>query len=110
MNVIQRSSNWFFAEQNAPFQWQRIIVWWEIRRIPYNLIVGFYGLICLVVFYWAINSSGQLKEGDDAIEPLALIFAPIGVNICYTLGWFVQLLFRKKSSPRFAPFLLKLGL
>ena len=44
---------------------------------------------------------------------MALFAAPFGVNVCYTLGWLVEVSARTLSpslSPRFSPLLLKLGI
>ncbi len=71
-----------------------VILWWEWRRIPYNLIVGSWGLMCLWLYSAAIQGSGHLEAGDDAIEPMALLVAPILVNLCYTIGGPVELLLR----------------
>ena len=48
-----------FASQQPPVSWWRVILWWEVRRIPYNILVGFYGVFCLVIFFWAITTSGH---------------------------------------------------
>lgn len=102
-----------FAPQAPPVSWWRVVLWWEIRRIPYNVLVGLYGISCLLIFCWAIETSGHLKPGEDAVEPIALFAAPFGVNIFYTLGWLVEVPARTLSpslSPRFGPLLLKLGI
>lgn len=93
--------------------WWRVVLWWEVRRIPYKILVGLYGTFCLVIFFLSITTSGHLQPGEDAVEPMALFAAPIGVNVCYTLGWLVEVPARVLSpslSPRFSPFLLKLGI
>jgi len=90
----------------------RIIAWWELRRIPFNIIVGTYGVICFAVFLSAITTSGYLQPGEDAVEPLALLAAPFGINLLYTLGWLVEIPVRllvPGLSSRFGPMLLKLG-
>lgn len=102
------------ASGRTPLQ---VIAWWELRRIPFNLIVGIYACVCFAIYFWAVTTSGHLQPGEDAIEPLAflaaLVVAPIGINVAYTLGWMVELSVRKfvpGISPSFAPTLLKLGL
>ena len=102
----------FFAPPSSTSFW-RVIAWWELRRIPFNIIIGIYGAICLVIFFVAIQSSGQLQPGEDAVEPLALLFAPLAINLLYTLGWIVEIparLMISTLSPRFGPMLLKLGI
>jgi hypothetical protein len=90
-----------------------VVVWWEVRRIPFNIIIGAYGTLCLALFFWAIATSGHLQPGEDAVEPIALIAAPFGINVLYTLGWLVEVPARVLNpglSPGFGPLLLKLGL
>ena len=72
-----------------------VILWWELRRIPYNMIVGLWGLMCLLLYSAAIQGSGHLQAGEDTIEPMGLFVAPVLVNLCYTIGWPVELLLRK---------------
>jgi hypothetical protein len=108
-----RLYSWLFAAPKATTPLWRVIIWWEIRRIPYNLVIAVYGFICLMIFFWAIMTSGHLQPGEDAVEPLALIAAPFVVNICYTLGWFAELAVRlvvPSLSPRFSSILLKIGI
>jgi len=91
----------------------KIILWWELRRIPFNLIVGVYGIICLAIFFWAILTSDHLQPGEDAVEPLALMAAPFVINMLYTLGWLVEVparIVKPDLSPRLGPILLMAGL
>ena len=113
MNLTRESVGWMFSPQPPPVSLWRVILWWELRRIPYNILVGLYGVFCLIVFLWAITTSGYLKPGEDAVEPMALLAAPFGVNICYTLGWLVEVPARTlvpSLSPRFGPLLMRMGI
>jgi hypothetical protein len=110
---VKRFVDWFFANPQSRRSIWGVVAWWEVRRIPFNVIVGLYGLLCLVAFFWAITTSGHLQPGEDAVEPLALLAAPFGINILYTLGWLVEVPIRLAVSnltPRFGPTLLKVGL
>jgi hypothetical protein len=110
---LRRFANWLFADLPSTGSSWRVIAWWERRRIPFNVIVGVYGVLCLVVFFWAITTSGHLRSGEDAVEPIALLAAPLGINLLYTLGWLVEVparLLKPGLSPRFGPLLLKIGL
>jgi hypothetical protein len=110
--VISGPFRWLFAPERRPVPW-RVIVWWELRRIPVNLLIGVYGILCLVVLLWAITSSHVLEPGEDAFEPLAIMITPVLFNIGYTLGWLVEVparLANPRLSPRFGPLLMKLGL
>jgi hypothetical protein len=113
MNRITQFWKWLFSIPDAPRSAFDVVVWWELRRIPYNFIVGCVGFISLIIFFISIASSGELKPGDDAVEPLALIFAPIAINVLYCAGWIVENILRViwPSKRRFfGPFLFKLGL
>jgi hypothetical protein len=110
---MKRFAAWLFASPLIPTSIWRVIGWWEVRRIPFNIVIGVYGVLCLLIFFWAILTSGELRPGEDAVEPIALIFAPLGINVLYTLGWLVEVparLIQPSLSPRFGPFLLMAGL
>ena len=112
MAIVKRFFLWFFARPSEPPSWLEIIAWWEIRRIPYNLIIGSVGMVSLLLFFVFIHLANELKPGEDAIEPLGLLAAPFAVNICYTAGWIVELLLsavRRRRSSVCGPALLKLG-
>ena len=111
--MLKRALSWMFEPEQPPLSWWRVIMWWENRRISFNILVAIYGVPCLVIFFWSITTSGYLEPGEDAVEPMALFAAPFGVNLCYTLGWLVEVPVRTvfpSLSPRFGPFLLKLGI
>lgn len=82
----------------------QIIGWWEIRRILYNVIVLFCGLISMSIMYALIN----LKSGEDLQEPLAIIGFAFVCNLCYTLGWLVEIY--KPKSNTFGAKMFKTGL
>jgi hypothetical protein len=90
-----------------------VVAWWELRRIPFNVVVGTYGFVCLVVFLWAIGTSGHLEPGEDAVEPITLVAAPFLINALYTLGWLVEAparLIKPDLSAKLGAQLLKMGL
>ncbi len=70
-----------------------VICWWEIRRIPYNLLVGISGFACI----FALEAIGNavLKPGEDAVEPLVLLLGvflyAVACNLCYTFGWICEI-------------------
>lgn len=90
-----------FSRKETPQSIWQIIVWWELRRIPYNLMVGSIGVIssamCLI--------TGLITEiylGEPIGIPNPPLFAFIAVllyvamaNLCYTGGWLVELIVRK---------------
>ncbi len=110
---MRRFATWMFSGQSSPRTAWQVVAWWEIRRIPFNVLVGAYAAVCLGVFFWAIVASGRLQPGEDAVEPLALLVAPLGINVLYTLGWLIEVparWFIPGLSPRFGSLLLKVGL
>lgn len=110
---MKRITAWFFSAPETGTSIWRTILWWELRRIPFNIVVGIYGFICLMIFFLAIETSGHLQPGEDAVEPMALFIAPFFINAAYTLGWLVEVparLVRPNLSSDYGPRLLKLGL
>lgn len=109
---MKRFTEWLFTNPQEPGSLWRVIAWWELRRLPFNIIVGAYGALGFVIFLWAITTSGHLQPGEDAVEPIALLAAPFVVNLLYTLGWLVEVSARHLVpglSSGFGPMLLKLG-
>ncbi len=110
---MNKALEWFFENPPEHRPWWKVIAWWEIRRIPYNIIIGVVGFISLLLFFLFIHLAHELKPGEDAIEPLALIFAPILMNFAYTAGWVIELLLRliwHGKPGQIGPKLLKSGL
>src|SRR5690242_20375788 len=111
--MVKQFFVWLFSVPETERTLGSVIVWWELRRIPYNIIVGCVAFISLILFFVSIASANVLGPGEDAVEPLALIFAPIAINICYTAGWFIESILcciwpRKRRM--FGPLLFKTGL
>jgi hypothetical protein len=109
--VIRNILRWLFSRSSSNLGPLGIILWWEARRVPYNLIIGIFGCFSLILFFLFINASGHLKPGEDAVEPMALMLAPFAINLCYTAGWIVEvaLWIIGKRDPRIGPFLFKTG-
>jgi hypothetical protein len=70
------------------------ILWWEKRRLVFNLVILAAGIASIVSVY-AVGSL-FLNPGEDVEEPLGTIFGVIlygvAANACYTLGWFTELI------------------
>ena len=116
-SLLRRIAPWPLTPPHPPVSGAQVVAWWETRRLPYNLLVGVCGVTSLIVFFLAIAASGALQPGEDAVEPLGLlaafILAPIAANVCYTLGWLVELIVRRlrpKLTPAFGPALFAIGL
>ena len=103
---------WLFSVDYEEKSISQIIAWWEIRRIPYNAIIGISGIFSLTLYFIFLELSGHLKTGEDTIEPMALFIAPFLVNICFTAGWILESIIKiirqskfKRKSKQF----MKLG-
>jgi hypothetical protein len=102
-----------FSVPQEPRSLLGVIGWWELRRVPYNIIIGSVGLCSLVLFFVFITHCAVLEPGEDAVEPIAIIFAPLLINVGYTGGWFVEIISRfifRERIERLGPLLLKFGL
>ena len=72
--------------------WWKVFLWWEIRRIPYNAIVGAFGLISTTIVYLIADKfSFDLNLGSPA---LTIVFFGLAANMFYTGGWITELLAR----------------
>ena len=75
--------DWFkISNQNR--KWYDIVLWWEIRRIPYNLIMYFVGLLSFYICFATI--------------PLLYIIIALSLNFLYTFGWIFELFVISKQG------------
>jgi len=78
------------------------IAWWEIRRIPYNLVLLILGSASVLV----VESVGArvFPPGVDAVEPLSLLLGVViygvAANLLYTLGWITEILWTSGDTSR----------
>lgn len=79
--------------------WQ-IIWWWELRRLPYNAILFVIGIASIFAMEFMMQPA--IPAGEDAVEPFALILGVVAygvmANLCYTLGWIVELVGRRTNE------------
>jgi hypothetical protein len=69
---------------NSDRKWYEIVLWWEIRRIPYNLILFAIGLLSFYICFVTI--------------PIFYLVIGLILNLLYTLGWVIELLFIRKDK------------
>jgi hypothetical protein len=89
--------------------WQ-IVAWWELRRIPFNLVVGVAGIAsCLIVGAVAIITEALL--GSVGWMPDSPLFALVWVliygmmaNVFYTGGWVAELIVKRACPEDAASF------
>jgi hypothetical protein len=92
----------------------RVILWWELRRLPYNLLLLVVGLAALAGMEWLVGPVTQASSDAPQLETGLTIFVfGFMANICYTLGWIVELLGRRtdpESARRRARWMFQAGL
>ena len=75
----------------------QVIRWWELRRLVYNLILLAVGVSAIAGMEWLMTK--VIPLGEDAVEPMILVLGVLVygflANVCYTLGWVVELWGRK---------------
>ena len=90
---LMKATNWLFTGGQATGSRSEAIRWWEVRRIPYNLIVGVVGITSIVVM--DIIAERILPPGDDLVEPLVLLLGIalfcLTANVVYTFGWILEI-------------------
>lgn len=94
------------SEDRTFFQ---IIIWWEFRRILYNIIVLIAGILSLFIMMLAASGRVQLEPDEDFYEPIMIPIFGFFCNIFYTLGWITEI-FISPPSLIYAPKMFKLGL
>jgi hypothetical protein len=78
-----------------------IFCWWELRRLPYNLIVGSVGVLSSgVILVLAAIASEIFNEPLGLPDPpilavFGVIAYGIAANVCYTGGWLTEWVVRK---------------
>ncbi|MDR1190498.1 MAG: hypothetical protein LBK60_02390 [Verrucomicrobiales bacterium] len=101
IKMVKQMLMWrLFSRQEIPMSAVGIIAWWEIRRIPYNLIVGVTGILVVIMITlgaWACEARGGVPIGY--CDPPFLMFFGIFIyafmaNVCYTVGWITELFIR----------------
>ena len=79
-----------------------IIKFWESRRLRYNIIVGFFGILSLLV-----GSLITYKLINFFMLPFLIAYGII-CNIFYTSGWICSLLLKEAFSKHIGKFALAL--
>jgi hypothetical protein len=78
-----------------------ILMWWESRRLMYNVIVGVTGLVTLAT----IGAISLIPPGLPGVRPPLLAILAYGVlaNICYTFGPVVEIALHRLWKDRVLP-------
>lgn len=80
-------------------KWE-IIRWWELRRWLYNAILFVIGIASIIAMESLMEK--VIPVGEDAIEPFAMALGVVlygmAANLCYTLGWLVEITGRRADE------------
>ncbi|MBX9573776.1 MAG: hypothetical protein K2X77_33070, partial [Candidatus Obscuribacterales bacterium] len=85
-----------------------IILWWEARRVPFNLMVGTVGLISTLAIMLFAHADPSLFL--HTLGPI-LVYG-LCANLCYTGGWIAELIAKRtwaEKAQYFGPIALGLG-
>ena len=86
----------------------QIIIWWELRRILYNIIVLICGILSLLIMMSAVSGRVELEPGEDFYEPIMIPIFAVLCNFGYTLGWLTEIFI--KRSLTYGTRMFKVGL
>jgi hypothetical protein len=118
MEVPKTLVGWLFTRQPGPLRARAVVLWWEARRAPYNVIVGMVGLMTsavMVTIAFVCESRGGAPIGlpdPPAFALVGVLLYGILANVCYTGGWITELLVAKLwavDTARFGPIAFILG-
>jgi hypothetical protein len=104
---MKRLLNILFNHRLEEREWYHVIGWWELRRIAFNAIILFSGLISLICFNFIVDGAG------DFIHPMTTILFGFTANLFYNLGWVLELflrLFKGLNTKKIAIRFFKIGL
>lgn len=93
MSVLDRFP---FNRDEVPAGAGAVLLWWESRRLAFNIVVGITGVVTV-----GLLVANSLVRGDDCgipAQPLFALLLIIGygvmANVCYTLGAFAEIVAR----------------
>jgi hypothetical protein len=99
-----------FKRETPALSSAETILWWESRRIPYNVFVGITGICtCVAVIILALIAETFFNSDFGIPDPpifgvILVILYGIMANICYTGGWIVELLLHRQTPPEATAF------
>jgi hypothetical protein len=76
-----------------------VIRWWEIRRILYNAVLLVIGIASIFGMEWLVDKTPNAAQDAPALETgLSVIVYGIIANLCYSLGWLIELYRRGEDA------------
>ncbi len=86
----------------------QVVIWWELRRILYNIIVLIGAILSIVIMLTAASGRVQLEPGEDFYEPIMIPIFAFLCNMGYTLGWLTEVFIKRNLT--YGPKMFKRGL
>ncbi len=77
-----------------------VIRWWELRRMLYNavlLALGIASIYAMDIFAQHVAPAAQ-PNAPELETGLTVVMYGFMANVCYTLGWIVELVGRRKDK------------
>ncbi len=90
-----------FQRQEGQMNSLQIILWWEARRLFFNIVVGIAGVITVFTMLFSAMIADKLfNEPIGWPDPpifaiIGVVVYAIGANVCYTVGWLAELIARE---------------
>jgi hypothetical protein len=95
-------------------RWYEVIAWWELRRIPYNLIVGPVAFACVMLILYVKTLPPQRPPEENDFDFFFAIYGgAVLANFFYTGGWVCEIVLKllaRREVRWFGPVLFSLGL
>ena len=90
-----------FQRREGQMNSLQIILWWEARRLFFNIVVGIAGVITIfTILFSAMIAEKLVNEPIGWPDPplfaiIGVVLYAIGANVCYTAGWLAELISRE---------------
>jgi hypothetical protein len=96
---MNKLAAWCITPPSTPVTPWKTIVWWEARRLPFNIAVWIVGVIAMVIYEAILEAHPPYIEAGMegtvvAILVLELIFV---TNLIFLIGEFIEVLFRIRN-------------
>jgi hypothetical protein len=68
--------------------------WWKSKWLQYNIVVGLVGVLALIMTIITLSTVNYdlIHGGISLVLTIAVLYG-IACNVCYFMGWFVDVLF-----------------
>ena len=73
----------------------QVIRWWEVRRVVYNAVLLVIGVATVFGTLWLIDKVNP--DSDIGTPMLGILLYAFMANLCYTMGWIIELLGRQRD-------------